>query len=133
MQIKTFPNPSPNRHYIIEHIADEFTSVCPQSGHPDFGTIVLTYIPQESCIELKAYKLYLQTYRSQGIYYEALTNKILEDLLTVCSPAWMRIESIWSGRGGIRSVIVAEYLSPDYKGSIPPLFSKNSTTKNNIF
>ena len=109
MNIDIFDNPKPDRDFIIQHIAEEFTSVCPVTGHPDFGTIILNYIADEKCIELKTYKEYLQGYRNEGIYYEALTNKILDDLVGLCSPRWMKIETQWTGRGGIRSNITAEY------------------------
>ena len=121
--IETFDNAYPNRDYTIRHVATEFTSLCPKTGNPDFGSIVLTYKPDKICIELKAYKLYLQAYRSEGIFYEALTNKILDDLVSVCQPRWMRIESIWKGRGGIRTVVVAEHKRPDYDGPVIPVFS----------
>ncbi len=122
-KIETFENAYPNRDYTIRHVASEFTSLCPLTGNPDFGSIVLTYIPDKQCIELKAYKLYLQEYRSEGIFYEALTNKILDDLLSACQPRWMRVESIWKGRGGIRTVVVAEHTMPDYEGADIPPFS----------
>ena len=109
MNIELFDNPCPERDYVIEHIAEEFTSVCPVTGHPDFGTVILTYIADAQCIELKAYKEYLQGYRNQGIFYEAIPNKILDDLVGLCSPRWMKIETVWKGRGGIRSNITAEY------------------------
>ena len=121
-EIETFDNAYPNRDYTIRHIATEFTSLCPKTGSPDFGTIVLNYIPDKTCIELKAYKLYLQAYRSEGMFYEALTNKILDDLVTVCQPRWMRIESTWKGRGGIRTVIIVEHQMPGYDAPVIPAF-----------
>lgn len=119
IDIECFPNPNPERNYIIRHVAEEFTSLCPKTGHPDFGEIVLTYIPDKICIELKAYKLYLQDYRTKGIFYEAVTNKILEDLVSVCHPRYMRVETRWRGRGGIRSDIIAEYRQENYTGPVP--------------
>jgi 7-cyano-7-deazaguanine reductase len=113
IDIETFPNPAPQRNYVIEHVSEEFTSLCPKTGHPDFATIVLRYVPDQTCIELKAYKLYLQAYRTQGIFYEAITNKILDDLIAVCSPRTMEIEAHWKGRGGIHSVISASYPDTD--------------------
>jgi len=112
--LELFDNPSYNRDYIIQHVADEFTSVCPKTGHPDFAKIILTYIADKSCIELKAYKLYLQEYRNKGIFYEAVTNSILDDMVTACQPRWMRIETLWSGRGGIHSNIMAEYIASNF-------------------
>jgi len=108
--LEVFPNPQPGREYLIEHIAEEFTSLCPKTGHPDFGKIVLRYIPADTCVELKSLKLYYQAYRNEGIFYEAVTNKILDDLVSVCEPRWMEVETRWSGRGGIRSVITASYI-----------------------
>ena len=116
MDIETFENPNPENNYIIQHVADEFTSLCPKTGHPDFGSVILTYVADAICIELKAYKIYLQGYRNEGIFYEAITNKILNDLVKLCSPRWMRVETLWSGRGGIHSNITAEYKQPDYDG-----------------
>lgn len=114
MEIETFPNPAPNRNFLIQHIASEFTSVCPITGHPDFATVVLSYIADEVCVELKSYKLYLHSYRNQGIFYEAITNKLLDDLCGAMKPRWIRIETRWTGRGGIRSVISAEHLAEGY-------------------
>ena len=112
MAIDLFENPNPERDYEIRHVAEEFTSVCPVTGHPDFGTIVLTYVADARCIELKSYKEYLQGFRNRGIYYESLTNKILDDLVECCAPRRMKIETIWKGRGGIHSHITAEYKKP---------------------
>jgi len=122
MDIETFLNPEPGRHYIIQHIAEEFTSVCPKTGHPDFATVVLTYAPGEVCVELKAYKLYLQGFRTRGAFYEQVTNLIFDQLWGTMNPRWMRIETIWSGRGGIRSILTAENAQPAYDGPIYPYF-----------
>jgi 7-cyano-7-deazaguanine reductase len=107
--IETFSNPHPGREYVIEHTATEFTSVCPKTGHPDFATVVLRYVAEERCIELKSLKLYYQSYRNRGIFYEAVTNRILDDLVAACAPRWMEVETCWTGRGGIRSVIRARH------------------------
>lgn len=109
MKIEVFDNPAPDRDYIIEHLNEEFTSVCPVTGHPDFGTITLTYIADALCIELKSLKLYYQSFRNEGIYYEAVTNRILDELVAAAQPRWMKIVTDWKGRGGIRSTITAEY------------------------
>lgn len=124
MDIETFPNPAPERNYVIQHIAEEFTSLCPVTGHPDFGTIVLTYVPGETCVELKAYKLYLQDFRTRGIFYEAVTNTICDDMVALLKPRWLRIETIWQGRGGIRSNITAEHASDGYDGPIPAALAR---------
>src|ERR1700716_1155526 len=80
-QLETFPNPAPGRDYSIEIVCPEFTSVCPVTGQPDFGTITFTYVPAATCVELKSLKLYLQRFRDQGIYYEAATNRLLDDFV----------------------------------------------------
>ena len=107
--LEAFPNPHPARDYLIEHEVREFTSICPNTGQPDFGTIKIRYVAADSCVELKSLKLYLQTFRAEGIYYEDATNVILDDLVACCRPKWMCVRSVWSVRGGIRSVITAEY------------------------
>jgi 7-cyano-7-deazaguanine reductase len=110
----TFPNPKPERNYIIEHVQPEFTSVCPVTGQPDFAKITLSYIPDNLCVELKSYKFYLQSYRNDGIYFEAVTNKILDDLVEVIQPRTMRLIAEFNVRGGISSLIEAEYQSPEF-------------------
>jgi 7-cyano-7-deazaguanine reductase len=110
--LECFDNPSPGRDYVIEHVAEEFTSVCPKTGHPDFGTVVLRFVPDRQCVELKSFKLYLQSYRNDGIFYEAVTNTIAEDLDRAMAPRWMMVETNWSGRGGIRSTIRVEMGQP---------------------
>jgi 7-cyano-7-deazaguanine reductase len=106
--IETFPNPAPQRDFVITHVCPEFTSVCPKTGQPDFATIELDYIPNETCIELKSLKLYYYSFRNEGIYYEAVTNRLLDELAAACQPRWMRITGRFNVRGGISSVIVAE-------------------------
>ncbi|MEZ0326314.1 MAG: preQ(1) synthase [Fimbriimonas sp.] len=103
-----FPNPAPHRNYVIKHVCPEFTSVCPKTGQPDFATIELEYIPDETCIELKSLKLYYYAFRNQGIYFESVTNRILDELSGTLKPRWMRVTGIFNVRGGISSVIVAE-------------------------
>lgn len=107
--LECFPNPSPDRDYVIEHVAEEFTSLCPKTGHPDFAIIGLRYVPDQTCVELKSLKLYLQDYRNEGIFYEAVTNKIADDLRKAMNPRWMEIRTDWRGRGGIRSTITVEF------------------------
>lgn len=107
--LETFENQYPERDYLIEHSAPEFTSVCPKTGHPDFGTVTLEYIPDQLCVELKSYKIYLQSFRNDGIFYESVTNMILDDLVEVCRPRYMRVTAEFKGRGGITSIIDAEY------------------------
>lgn len=106
--LECFPSPNATRPFVIEHTSEEFTSVCPVTGHPDFGNVVLTYIPGKVCVELKSLKLYYQSFRNEGIFYEAVTNRIADDLAKAMKPRWMRLETQWKGRGGIRSNIVVE-------------------------
>ena len=105
--LETFPNPHPRRDYLIEHLAEEFTSVCPVTGQPDFGRMVIEYVADQLCVELKSLKLYLQSYRHEGIYYEDVTNRVLEHLADCLKPRWLQVRSEWRPRGGIRSTIVA--------------------------
>ena len=110
MELETFPNPRPERPFTITHVNPEFTSVCPKTGLPDFATITLEYIPDATCIELKALKYYYLEFRNKGIFYEAVTNQILDDLVGVCDPKWMKITAEFSTRGGIHSIIEAEHI-----------------------
>ena len=105
--LEAFPNPHPGRDYLIEHIAEEFTSLCPVTGQPDFGSIIIEYVADKACVELKSLKLYLQSYRNDGIYYEDVTNRILQDLSDLLAPRWMLVRSEWTPRGGIHSNVVA--------------------------
>lgn len=109
LQLETFPNPAPQRDYAIRHVAPEFTSLCPKTGQPDFGTVTLEYVPDKVCVELKSLKLYLQGFRNEGIFYEDVTNRILDELTTLLKPRWMQITTEWTPRGGMHSVITAEY------------------------
>ncbi len=112
MPLETFPNPRPERDYQIEIRAPEFTSVCPKTGHPDFGEIQIRYVPDKACIELKSLKYYLNDYRNKGIFYEAATNQILDDLVAACQPRRMTVTGAFSARGGITTTVVAEYPRP---------------------
>ena len=111
--LETFPNPNPERDYTIEMECPEFTSVCPRTGQPDFGTIRISYVPDQKCIELKSFKLYLWSYRQEGIFYEAATNKILDDLVAACAPRRLKVVGDFSVRGGIRTVVTATYAAQD--------------------
>ncbi|MEM1061425.1 MAG: preQ(1) synthase [Planctomycetota bacterium] len=106
--LETFPNPHPGRDYTLETVCPEFTSVCPKTGQPDYGTITIVYRPAEVCFELKSLKMYLQRYRNHGAYYEDVSNLIFEDLVDVTKPRWLKLVSDWSPRGGIRSVCTIE-------------------------
>ena len=105
--LECFDNPNPDRDYVIEHVAEEFTSLCPNTGHPDFGKVMLRYCPDRQCVELKSLKLYLQSFRDEGIFYEAVTNRIRDDLAGLMQPRWMVVETRWCVRGGIRSTVTA--------------------------
>ena len=104
-----FDNPYPRRDYRITINCPEFTSVCPRTGQPDFGEIIIDYCPDKKCIELKSLKFYMQGYRNRGIFYEALTNEILEDLSKACRPRWMKVTSKFTPRGGITTTVEAEF------------------------
>ena len=107
--LETFENQFPDRDYKIEIVCPEFTSVCPRTGQPVFGTLTITYTPNKKCVELKSLKFYLQSYRNQGIFYEHVTNEILDDLAAVVEPRWMKIEAAFNARGGMTETVTAEY------------------------
>lgn len=110
--LETFPNPYPQRDYSIETVCPEFTSLCPKTGQPDFGTLTITYVPDQLCFELKSLKLYLQQYRNHGAFYESVTNTILDDLVAVTQPRSMKVVGAYTPRGGIRTTVLADYLKP---------------------
>jgi 7-cyano-7-deazaguanine reductase len=110
--IETFPNPRPGRDYEIAIACPEFTSVCPKTGLPDFGEIRITYVPDELCVELKSLKLYLVEYRNQGIFYEQVTNQILDDLVSACRPRRMTVVGDFTPRGGIKTAVSVTYQKP---------------------
>jgi 7-cyano-7-deazaguanine reductase len=107
--LETFENEFPDRDYQVEIVAPEFTSVCPKTGQPDFGTLTITYTPDKKCVELKSLKFYLQSFRNQGIFYEHVTNTILDDLAAVLVPRWLKIEAAFTARGGITTTVTAKY------------------------
>jgi 7-cyano-7-deazaguanine reductase len=104
--------------FLIEHVSEEFTSVCPKTGHPDFGHVTLRYEPAAVCVELKSLKLYYQSFRNEGIFYEAVTNRIRTDLAQAMSPRWLQIVTDWKGRGGICSRIIASH------GTVPAAWAR---------
>jgi 7-cyano-7-deazaguanine reductase len=114
--LDVFPTPTPNP-FLIEHLNEEFTSVCPVTGHPDFGEILIRFEPDALCVELKSLKLYYQSFRSEGIYYEAVTNQIRDDLVECMKPTWLQVVTDWRGRGGIRSRIMATH------GTVPDVWA----------
>ena len=107
--LEVFENLYPQRNYVIVHRANEFTSVCPKTGQPDFGVITISYIPAKKCIELKSLKYYLQSYRNDGIFYENVINRILDDLVHVLKPKWIEVKGEFSVRGGLNSTVIATY------------------------
>ena len=114
--LDTFENPFPGRDYVVETICPEFTSMCPKTGQPDFGTLTITYVANDVCYELKSLKMYLQQFRNHGAFYENVTNSILEDLVAVTNPRWMKIVGAFTPRGGIRTNVIVEHTAPDYDG-----------------
>ena len=108
-ELELFDNPKPGRDYTITIWCPEFTSVCPRTGQPDFGEIIIEYCPDKLCIELKSLKFYMQSYRDKGIFYEAVTNEILDDLSGACKCRWMKVTAKFTARGGITTDVVAEY------------------------
>jgi len=103
--LQTFPNPAPQRDYVIEHTHHEFTSLCPMTGHPDFAEITVRYVADKKCVELKSLKFYFHAYRNQGIFFEGATNKICDDLGSVLRPRSLTVIASWKARGGFTSVI----------------------------
>jgi 7-cyano-7-deazaguanine reductase len=108
-KLETFENEFPGRDYEIEIVCPEFTSVCPKTGQPDFGTLTFTYTPDRRCVELKSLKLYLQSFRNEGIFYEHATNRILDDLVAVTQPRRMKLTAKFTPRGGITTTVTAEF------------------------
>ena len=107
-ELELFENPRGGREYVITIRCPEFTSLCPKTGQPDFGEITIEYCPEKLCIELKSLKFYMQSYRNEGIFYEKLTNDILDDLAAACKPRWMKVTSLFTPRGGLTTEVVAE-------------------------
>ena len=116
--LETFPNPAPERDYRIHMEIPEFTCVCPMTGQPDFATLTLDYIADKRCVELKALKLYVWSYRDQGAFHEAVTNKILDDLVRATHPRYMRLEAKFNVRGGIYTSVVAEHRMMGWRGLV---------------
>jgi 7-cyano-7-deazaguanine reductase len=108
-ELQTFPNPKPERDYEIRFACPEFTCLCPMTGQPDFATFRITYVPDRLCVELKSLKLYLWSFRDEGHFHEAVTNRVLDDLVTALAPRRVRVEGDFAVRGGIHTVVVAEH------------------------
>jgi len=113
--LEAFDNQFPERDYVIETICPEFTSVCPKTGQPDFGELEFRYIADKKCVELKSLKFYLQSYRNDGIFYENVTNTIVNDLVAVLDPRWLELKAKFSPRGGIATNVIVEWKQGDPK------------------
>ena len=115
--VETFPNPQSSRDYRIDITAPEWTALCPITGQPDFATIRVTYVPNELCLELKSFKLYIHSFRDRGVFHEAVTNEILDHLVKSCRPRRMRVVGDFAVRGGVGTVVTAEHPEPGVFGS----------------
>jgi 7-cyano-7-deazaguanine reductase len=123
-QLETFPNEHPDRDYTVEIVYPEFTSLCPKTGQPDFGTITFTYIPDKVCVELKSLKLYLHRFRSVGAFYEKAVNQILDDFVTACRPRFAEVVGEFTPRGGLATTVATVYQAtvadPEFERPRPP-------------
>ena len=117
--LETFLNPEPGRDYTIRIQVPEFSCLCPRTGQPDFAVLDLEYVPDQLCLELKALKLYVWSYRDEGTYHEAVTNQILGDLVAACQPRFMRLTADFNVRGGLYTTVVAEHRNPDWEPPDP--------------
>lgn len=118
-ELETFPNPQPDRDYTVRIREPEFTCLCPKTGQPDFATLHLDYIPDRLCLELKSLKLYVWSFRDEGAFHEAVTNRILDDLVTACQPRFMRLRAEFNVRGGIFTDVVVEHRQPGWTPADP--------------
>jgi 7-cyano-7-deazaguanine reductase len=115
--LETFPNPNPERDYVIRIQVPEFTCLCPKTGQPDFATLEIAYVADQSCVELKSLKMYVWAYRNEGVFHEAVTNQILQDLVDACAPRFMRLTARFNVRGGIYTDIIVDHTAA---GWTPP-------------
>jgi 7-cyano-7-deazaguanine reductase len=113
-ELEVFPNPKPSRDYTIHIESPEFTCLCPKTGQPDFATLKLEYIPDQLCVELKSWKIYLWSYRNEGGFHEDLSNRILDDLVAALKPRFMRLTAEFNVRGGIYTTVTAEHIDPEW-------------------
>jgi 7-cyano-7-deazaguanine reductase len=118
-ELEVFDNPQTDKDYTIRISVPEFTCLCPKTGQPDFATLEIEYVPDQFCIELKALKMYVWSYRDEGAFHEAVTNKILADLVAACSPRFMRLTAEFNVRGGIYTTVVAEHRNPEWVAPAP--------------
>ena len=117
-ELELFPNPQPERNYTIRISIPEFTCLCPKTGQPDFATLLLEYIPDQQCVELKSLKMYVWSFRNEGAFHEAVTNEILDDLVNATAPRFMRLSAIFNVRGGIDTTVIAEHRAEGWQ---PPV------------
>ena len=118
--LETFDNPHPGRDYTIRIRVPEFTCLCPKTGQPDFAELTLEYVPDRRCVELKSLKMYVWSFRDEGVFHEDVTNRILDQLVAVCAPRFMRLTADFNVRGGIYTTVVAEHRAADWQ-STPPV------------
>ena len=118
-ELELFPNPQPERDYTIRINIPEFTCLCPKTGQPDFATLLLEYIPDRQCVELKSLKMYVWSFRDEGAFHEAVTNKILDDLVNATAPRFMRLSAIFNVRGGIDTTVIAEHRAEGWSPPVP--------------
>jgi 7-cyano-7-deazaguanine reductase len=131
-ELEVFPNPTAGRDYLIHMEIPEFTCLCPKTGQPDFATLILDYIPDKECVELKSLKLYIWSYRNEGAFHEAVTNRIVDDLVAVLKPKYLRLTAKFYVRGGIYTTVVAEHRKSGWE-PLPPVelgrFESHSSTR----
>lgn len=119
-KLEVFPNPKPGRDYSIRMRIPEFTCLCPKTGQPDFATLYLEYVPEKTCVELKALKLYIWSFRNEGHFHEDVTNRMLDDLVKATQPRFMRLTAVFNVRGGIYTHVSAEHRAKGWKGTLAP-------------
>jgi 7-cyano-7-deazaguanine reductase len=119
-RLERFDNPAPQRDYTIRMRLPEFTCLCPKTGQPDFGTLYLEYVPEAHCLELKALKLYVWSFRDEGHFHEAVTNRMLDDMVAAIAPRFMRLTAVFNVRGGVYTHVVAEHRAEGWQGTLPP-------------
>lgn len=117
-ELELFPNPQPERDYTIRISIPEFTCLCPKTGQPDFADLLLEYIPERQCVELKSLKMYVWSFRNEGAFHEAVTNEILDDLVNACAPRFMRVTAIFNVRGGIGTTVIAEHRAEGWQAPV---------------
>jgi len=114
-KLEIFDNPKLDRDYNIKITLPEFTCLCPKTGQPDYAKLFLDYVPNKKCIELKSLKMYIWSFRDEGVFHEAITNQILDDLVNATSPKYMKLKAVFNVRGGVYTTVVCDYKSPDWK------------------